>query len=165
MVTQPDQDWRDRADQRHGAFSKDAIGIVLRGIAELACQQFADRVGIAGREGVECVAVLHAARDHKIQHAHVILAPKSARQREHRPRTGCDLLCRPPGRSRSPVRANCTGRLMIAVVFPAPVVPGIVMCCRASSAVTQSSCPLIAQPMNRLPPAIFGFRLPGVGLL
>ena len=49
--------------------------------------------------------------------------------------------------------------------MPAPVVPGIVMCCRASSAVSQSSCPAMLHPMNTVPFAGLGLRLPGAGLL
>ena len=79
-----------------------------------------------------------------------------------------------PNRSRSALPSTSTkpepwasalaSRLRMAVVLPAPVVPGMVMCWRASSAVTQSSWPLMLQPMNRLPAAGFGLRLPGVGI-
>jgi hypothetical protein len=80
-----------------------------------------------------------------------------------------------PNRSRSALPSTSTkpdpwaselaSRLRIAVVLPAPVVPGIVMCCLASSAVTHNSWPARSQPMKWLPAAIFGARLPGVGLL
>jgi len=42
----------DGADQRYGALAKDAVRIV-RCVAELARQQLADRVGIAGRNALK----------------------------------------------------------------------------------------------------------------
>ncbi len=80
-----------------------------------------------------------------------------------------------PNRSRSALPSTSTkpdpcasalvSRLRIAVVLPAPVVPGMAMCCRASSAVTQSSWPVMLQPMKKVPFAGLGLREPGVGLL
>jgi len=79
-----------------------------------------------------------------------------------------------PYRSRSPLPSTSTkpepwasalaSRLRMAVVLPEPVVPGRVMCWRASSAVAHSSWPSVFQPMNSTPAASFGLRLPGVGL-
>ena len=80
-----------------------------------------------------------------------------------------------PNRSRSALPSTSTkpepwartlaSRLKIAVVLPAPVVPGMAMCCRASSAVAQSSWPVTLQPMNSVPFAGLGLRLPGIGSL
>jgi len=56
-------------------------------------------------------------------------------------------------------------RLKIAVVLPAPVVPGMAMCWRASSAVAHSSWPVTLQPMKSVPFAGLGVRLPGTGSL
>jgi hypothetical protein len=57
-------------------------------LAELARQQLADRVGVAGREGGERVAVLEAGRRHKVQHSHVVvigtIAPVLVWLRDHK---------------------------------------------------------------------------------
>ena len=83
MVAQPDEHRRDRADQRDGALAEDAVRVVLRLVAKLARQQFADGVGIADREGVEGVTVLQAGGDHEVQHPHVILATEAAGECHH----------------------------------------------------------------------------------
>ena len=72
----------------------------------------------------------------------------------------------PSTRMKPEPRASAlTSRLRMAVVLPAPVVPGMVMCWRSSSAVTQSSRPCRSQPMKNVPSAAFGLRVPGAGLL
>jgi hypothetical protein len=83
VVAQPDQNRGNRADQRYGALAKDAVRIVLLLLAELARQKLADRVGIAGRECVEGVAVLEPGRDHEVQHPDVVLAAEAPGEREH----------------------------------------------------------------------------------
>ena len=79
-----------------------------------------------------------------------------------------------PYKSRSPLPSTSTKPLpcmtalerseRIAVVLPAPVVPGMVMCWRASSAVIHSSLPWMSQPMKIVPLAGFGLRVPGARL-
>ena len=83
MVAEPDQHGRDRADESDRALAEHAVGIVLPLIAQLARQQFADRVRVADGERIEAVAVLHPGRHHEVQHAHVVLAAEAAGQRQH----------------------------------------------------------------------------------
>ena len=55
MVAHPDEDRRQRADQRRRALAKDAVGVARGRLAEQARQHLADRIGVADRERVEPV--------------------------------------------------------------------------------------------------------------
>ena len=162
-IAQPDQDRRDRAHQGDGTLTENTVRVIRGLLAELAREQFAERVGIADGEGIEGVAVLHAGCDHEVQHTHIVLAPEAPRERQHFAEERAVRLTIDEDEA-DPWASALVSRLKIAVVLPAPVVPGMVMCCRRSSGVIHSSWPVMLQPMKKLPFARRGLRVPGIGL-
>ena len=70
--------------------------------------------------------------------------PKRRASAEHLAEQSRGRPCRRPARSQSPGPARWSAGSRMAVVLPAPVVPGMVMCWRASSAVIHSSWPFDA---------------------
>ena len=90
-VAHPDQHRRHGAKQGHGAAAEHAVGVGRVCVAQLAHQQLADRIGIAGREWVEgvgltvrCTAARHtrqACRE-KVEHEHIVLAAEAAGEGE-----------------------------------------------------------------------------------
>ena len=82
VVPHPHQHWRERADQRYRVGAEHAVLVLLRRLTQLADEQFAQRVGVAGRERVEARAVAATGRDHEVDREHVVLTAEAPRKGE-----------------------------------------------------------------------------------
>ena len=127
VIAHPGEHRRHGADQSDRAGAEHAVRILGALLAELAREQFADRIGIACRERVERVAVFGAAGDQHVERQYIVLAAEAAGERQH---LAVELVV-----GLAIDQHEATGwvsalvrKLRMAVVLPAPVVPGIVPC-------------------------------------